>query len=128
MRTSGRTVMPGASRGTRNALMPLCLGTSGLVRASTRIQCAYCAPDVHTFHQPAPPPAVLLGPRHPHPARRVHGLLPRAPLLERLAVGRHAIVGGVVEAEIGGQVGGEPVTELAAKRVVLGSPLEIHDP
>jgi hypothetical protein len=47
--TSGRTVMPFADKGTRKALMPLCLGAEGFVRASTMIQCAKCAPEVHTF-------------------------------------------------------------------------------
>ncbi len=35
IRRSGRTVTPGASIGTMNIVSPLCLGTSGSVRASS---------------------------------------------------------------------------------------------
>src|SRR5215467_11294801 len=49
IRTRGRTVMPGVVIGTRRQLIPWCFGTSGFVRTSRMIQCAKCAPDVHTF-------------------------------------------------------------------------------
>ena len=47
--TIGRISMPGWSIGTRRYERPLCFGTSGFVRASTKIHCAQCASDVHTF-------------------------------------------------------------------------------
>ena len=46
---SGRIVTPGASIGTRNIVRPLCLGTSGSVRASSIPNAAKCAFVVHTF-------------------------------------------------------------------------------
>ena len=46
---SGRTVTPSASMGTTNIVRPLCLGRSGLVRASRRPKAACCALVVHTF-------------------------------------------------------------------------------
>ena len=46
---SGRTVTPSASIGTTNIVRPLCLGTSGSVRASSRPNAACCAFVVHTF-------------------------------------------------------------------------------
>ena len=46
---SGRMVTPSASIGTTNIVRPLCLGTSGLVRASSRPNVACWAFVVHTF-------------------------------------------------------------------------------
>ena len=43
------TVMPGWSIGTRNRVMPLCLGASGSVRAPTQYQSAKWADVVHVF-------------------------------------------------------------------------------
>jgi hypothetical protein len=76
--------------------------------------------------QPGAAPAVLLGPRDADPAGRVHRLLPRAPALEGLAIGRHPVVGRVVEAEVGGQVGLEPAAEFLAERLLLGGVLKVH--
>ena len=55
---SPRTVTPSASIGTTNMVRPLCLGTSGSVRASSRPKEANCALVVHTFwplsdHEPS---------------------------------------------------------------------------
>jgi hypothetical protein len=47
--TIGRISMPGCCIGTRRYDKPRCFGASGFVRASTKIQCAQCASDVHTF-------------------------------------------------------------------------------
>ena len=46
---SGRTSTPGAFMSTRNAVMPLCLGTSGFVRATRRPNDEMCARVVQTF-------------------------------------------------------------------------------
>jgi hypothetical protein len=56
----------------------------------------------------------------------VHGLLPGAAALEGLAVGGDPIVGGIVQAELGGKVGGEPVAEFLAEGLVLLRLLEVH--
>src|SRR4029450_2208143 len=72
------------------------------------------------------PPAVGLGPRDAHPARLVHDLLPFHALLERGAVGRHALVGGIVHAELAWQIGGEPAAQLASEGLLLGRVLEVH--
>src|SRR6202040_3079942 len=64
--------------------------------------------------------------RDPDPPGLVHGLLPGAPPLERLAIGGHAIVGGIVEAEIRRKVLGQPRAELVAKGLLLGRVLEVH--
>src|SRR5262245_2278105 len=101
IRTSGRTVMPGVVIGTSRQLIPWCFGTSGFVRTSRMIQWAKCAPDVHR-------------------------LLPHAAALEGLAIGRDAVVGRVVQAELGRQVGGQPAAKFFAKALVLGGELEIH--
>ena len=45
----GRISMPSWSIGTRKKLMPLCLGASRFVRASTKHHCDHWASDVHTF-------------------------------------------------------------------------------
>ena len=47
--TRGRMVMPGASIGTANIVRPLCLGTSGSVRAMHMPNAARSADEVHTF-------------------------------------------------------------------------------
>ena len=46
---SGRTSTPGAFMSTRNAVIPLCLGASGLVRATMSPNDEICASVVHTF-------------------------------------------------------------------------------
>ena len=46
---SGRTSTPGACMSTRNAVIPLCLGTSGLVRATISPKDEMCASVVQTF-------------------------------------------------------------------------------
>ncbi|SKT97064.1 Uncharacterised protein [Mycobacteroides abscessus subsp. abscessus] len=46
---SGRTVMPGVFMSSRKYVMPLCLGTSGLVRARQMAQSAICALEFQTF-------------------------------------------------------------------------------
>ena len=45
----GRYSMPGVFMSMMSTLMPLCFGTSVLVRTKHRHQAACCAPDVHTF-------------------------------------------------------------------------------
>ena len=80
------------------------------------------------LHQGGAAPAVLLGPRDPDPARRVHAALPVAPPLEGLAVRRHPLVGRVLDAEIVGEVGGEPAADLGAEVLLLGRVGEIHGP
>ena len=49
MLISGRIVMPGASIGTRNMLMPLCFGASRSVRAAIQPQLERWAPVVQIF-------------------------------------------------------------------------------
>ena len=46
---SGRTVMPGDAKSTIMAVIPLCFGAAGSVRASRIARSQYCAYDVHTF-------------------------------------------------------------------------------
>ena len=46
---SGRTSTPGPCMSTRNAVIPLCLITSGLLRAMRSPMCALCASVVQTF-------------------------------------------------------------------------------
>ena len=46
---SGRTSTPGAFMSTRNAVIPLCLGTSGFVRATMSPKDETCASVVQTF-------------------------------------------------------------------------------
>ena len=45
----GRTSTPGWSIGHSRNVMPLCFGTSGSVRVSTKIQLARCPADVQIF-------------------------------------------------------------------------------
>ncbi len=47
--TMGRISMPGVSMRMSRKEMPLCLGASRSVRASTKHQSLQCASDVHTF-------------------------------------------------------------------------------
>ncbi len=58
----GRMRTPGASSGTRNAVIPACLGTDGSVRAISSPQLANCAPELQIFwplttHSPSAPSA-----------------------------------------------------------------------
>jgi hypothetical protein len=57
----------------------------------------------------------------------VHLLLPDAPLLEGVAIGRDAVVGGIVQAELRGKVRGEPLPEFLTEPFVLCRELEVHD-
>ena len=56
----------------------------------------------------------------------MHCLLPRNALFERLPVGRHALVGGVVDADLGRQVPVQPAPELGAECRVLRAVGEVH--
>ncbi len=76
--------------------------------------------------EPEPAASVLLRPRDADPARRVHGFLPGAAALEGLAVGGDPVIRGIVQAQLGGKVGGEPVAELLAKGLLLLRVLEVH--
>ena len=64
----------------------------------------------------------------PDPARRVHAALPVAPALERRAIGRDPLVGRILDAQIVGEVGAEPVADLGAETFLLGRVGEIHGP
>ena len=64
--------------------------------------------------------AVLLRPRDADPAGDVHRLLPSAPALERGAIGRHAVVGRIVETEVSREVRREPVAERLTKGLLDG--------
>src|SRR5208337_1454838 len=70
--------------------------------------------------------AIFLGPGDPDPTGGVHLLLPGDALFQYLAVGRDALVGSVVDADLGRQVGFEPMTKFAAEGSVLGTVGEIH--
>ena len=85
-------------------------------RPSRRV---FLLPD-DPLDQPGAVAAVLLRPRDADPAGGVHRPLPRAAALERLAIGRHPVVGGVVQAEVGRKVRREPVAELLAKGFLVG--------
>src|SRR6185503_4470428 len=80
------------------------------------------------LHQGGAAAAVLLGPRDPDPARRVHAALPLAPALEGLAVGGDPLVGRVLDAEIVGEVRVEPAADLGAEALLLGRVGEVHGP
>jgi hypothetical protein len=74
----------------------------------------------------APRPPYSLGQEIPDPAGGVHCLLPRNALFEGLPVWRHALIGGIVDADLGWQVLFEPVPELGAECRVLGAVGEVH--
>ena len=80
----------------------------------------------HLLHKAGAAPAIFLGPGDPDPAGGVHRLLPGNALFERLAVGRDALVGGIVDADLRRQVGFEPAAELGAEGRVLGAVGEVH--
>src|SRR5207244_3054496 len=56
------------------------------------------------LHEIGAAAAIFLGPGEPDPAGGMHFLLPLDALLQRLAVGCHALIGGVVDADLGRQV------------------------
>ena len=85
----------------------------------------FLVPD-HALDQRRAATTVFRRPRDPDPARLVHRPLPAAPTLERFAIGGDAIVGRIVEAQLGRQVGVEPRTKLPAERVLRGRVLEVH--
>src|SRR6266404_204819 len=78
------------------------------------------------LHKAGAPPAIFLGPRDPDPAGSVHRLLPSDAFFERLAVRRHALVGGIVDADLRGQIRLEPMAEFGAECSVLGAVGEVH--
>ena len=82
-------------------------------------------PD-HALDQAGAAAAVFFRPRDADPTGGVHLRLPEAASLEGFAVRRHAIVGGIVEAQLGRQMLHEPVAELLAKLLVPGRVLEVH--
>ena len=87
---------------------------------------AYSSSQMTRSIRPAPRPPYSSRPRDADPARLVHLLLPRAAALERLAVAGHAVVGRIVQAQLGREVDREPLAELLAERLVLGTELEVH--
>src|SRR5437588_475726 len=90
--------------------MPWCLGTSGFVRTSRMIQCAKCAPEVHTFWP-------LTTKWSPWSTARVR----------RLARSEPALGGRIVEAQLGREIRSEPVAEFFPEALVLGGEFEIHE-
>src|SRR5207245_2397335 len=84
------------------------------------IQCAKWAPEVHTFWP-------LTTKWSPWSTARVQLPLPDATALEGFAIGRDAIVGRIVEAQLGREIRGEPIAEFFPEAFVLGSEFEIHD-
>src|SRR6266404_4387046 len=80
------------------------------------------------LHQGGPASAVRFRPRDADPARGEHPALPCAPALERLAVRRHPLVGRVLDAQVVGEVGGEPAADLPAELLLLRREGEIHAP
>src|SRR5438552_1735323 len=70
--------------------------------------------------QPGAAAPVLLRPRDADPTGGVHRLLPRAAALERLPIGRHPVVGWIVETEVGREVRREPVAKLRVESVLDG--------
>src|SRR6476660_8707258 len=80
------------------------------------------------LHEGGPAAAVLGGPRDADPARRVHPPLPRAPPLERLPIRRHPLVGGILDAQVVGEIVREPAADLGAEPILLGRVGEIHAP
>src|SRR5260370_5339124 len=80
----------------------------------------------HLLHKARAAPAIFFGPGDPDPAGGVHRLLPPNALFECLAVGRHALVGAIVDADLGRQVPFDPTPELSPKSRVLGALGEVH--
>src|SRR6266436_8632719 len=78
------------------------------------------------LHEIGAAPAIFLGPRDPDPARGVHRLLPLDALFQCRKVGSDALVGRVVDANLGRQVGLEPAAELAAECRMLRAVGKIH--
>jgi hypothetical protein len=56
----------------------------------------------------------------------VHRLLPGHAALEHLAGRRHAIVGGIVHAEIGGKIRFQPRAKFLPEVLLLGGVFEVH--
>jgi hypothetical protein len=88
---------------------------------------AYSSSQMTRSISPASRPPYSLGHVMPTQPPRVHRLLPDAAALEGLAIGRDAVVGGVVQTQLRREIRGEPVAEFLAKALVLGGELEIHD-
>src|SRR5260370_15363117 len=80
----------------------------------------------HLLHKARAAPAIFFGPGDPDPAGGVHRLLPPNALFECLAVGRHALVGGIVDADLRRQVHFEPAPEMGTKGGMLGAVGEVH--
>ena len=79
------------------------------------------------LHEGGPAASVFLGPRDAHPAGLEHGPLPPYPALEGRAVRGDALVGGIVDAEITRQVGGEPAPQLLPERFLLRGVVKVHE-
>ena len=73
------------------------------------------------LHKAGAAPAIFLRPGDPDPAGGVHLLLPGNALFQCLAIGRDALVGGIVDADLRRQVFFEPVAEFGAESRVLGA-------
>jgi len=80
----------------------------------------------HLLHKAGAAAAIFLGPGDSDPAGGVHLFLPGDALFERFAIRRDALVGGIVDADLGGQVRPEPTAEFGAERRVLWAVGEIH--
>src|SRR5215469_12267382 len=78
------------------------------------------------LHKAGAAAAIFFGPGDSDPAGCVHLLLPGDALFQCLAVRRDALVGGVVDADLGRQIFLEPIAEFGTKRRVLGAVCEIH--
>src|SRR6202022_1030986 len=80
------------------------------------------------LHQGGAATAVRLRPRDADPARRVHPPLPVAPALEGPAVRPPPLAGRGLDAEVVGEVRGEPSADLGAELLLLGGVGEVHAP
>ncbi len=78
------------------------------------------------LHEIGAAAAIFLGPGNADPAGGVHLLLPGDALFERLAVGRDALVGSIVDTDLGRQIGFEPMAQFGAEFCVLRAVGEIH--
>ena len=78
------------------------------------------------LHKARTTAAILPGPGEPDPARGVHRPLPGDAFFECLAVGRDALVGGIVDADVGWQIGLEPAADLGAKLGMLRAVGKVH--
>src|SRR5260370_197033 len=110
--------MPGVFMSTSRELMPRCLGALASVRTSRYIPSPHSAPPLHPSSPFTSPPT----PRPHSPP------VPVAPPLERLPIRRHSLGGRVLDAQGGGEVGGEPAADLRAELLLLGRVGEIHAP